>query len=329
MNSSTSNSESRWSPSSTTPKAAFLAIALVACSEVGFLAVTDPLTGAPVLEPTADDATVSIKNEMLHTENAVRIVSIGDSSCLMGVIPEIVERETGLKTTNLGTLASLTVGGYVAMGHQALERTHKPTVIVLAALPRTFEVTLAEAQSYNQLGRFSFAYGLDVDAYDVTYAEIGSWFVKKHRLNRFPRQFGGSFEVFRQRLLDRGGFVPESRTYRAKNKNRTQFQPSPWAIGHLKRLIQSADSHGVQVVLWFSPRPTDYCTPDFLRQARDSLVPLESEFGNFAILQDQIPHWSPTRFGSESHLSEEQAAVNSRNLGRAIRKHLGERRVEE
>lgn len=305
-----------------TPKAAILAVVLVICSELAFHAITDPLIGAPVFEPTADDAVVSAKQRMLASNRRAKIVFVGDSSCLMGVVPHLVTHETGIQAVNLGTLSSMTVAGFSAMGQVAMKHHPKPSAIVLVVLPRAFEVTAARAREFGQVSRYSIAYRQKLHDYKLRSAEVRSWFARKHRMNRFPSEFGGSFAAFEHQLIDQKGFWAEAGVYHGNSTPRTNFNSSPWAINQLRHLADIARSQNIQVYLWLSPRPTDHCTRDYLLQAYDSLALIANESENLTMLQMEIPHLSPSSFGTESHLKEKDAILNSEELGIALRIHI-------
>lgn len=323
MSSSTFNSDVRPSPHAASPKAAALAVAFVIVSEVAFLSVSEPLTGAPFLQPTADDATVSVKHGMLDTAGKFDIIAVGDSSCLMGVKPDIVRENTECEVLNLGTLSSLTMAGFCSMGKEALHREHRPKAVLVVVLPRAFEVTEAQARQFDQIGRYSIAYGQEVPGYDLSVEERASWFYRKHRLNRFPDEFGGSLGEFKKRLIDRRGYWAESGSYAGGAALRDEFKESTWAVNQLRSLIREAGNGRTHVLLWFSPVPTDCCSEQYAEDGFQALAVLESELSfSFSMLQDRIPRWPIERFATESHLKEEYATVNSMDLSYALSAHF-------
>ncbi len=58
------------------------------------------------------------------------VLLLGDSSCLMGLRPKIIMRETGLKTWNLGTLSWLGVPGHLQILKTYLEHQPPPSLLV-------------------------------------------------------------------------------------------------------------------------------------------------------------------------------------------------------
>lgn len=317
-NLSISNSESLADLNSRCRKAAIMAAMTVAVLELVFWFSSDPMTGLPYFQPTADDATVVVKHEMLKLSHDDIYVAVGDSSCMMGVVPSVFQQERGERLLNLGTLATFTTAGYSSFGRSLVPAGSRPRAILYVVLPRSFEVTEAQAREYGLLGRYGAAYGVDLGMYVVSPRERALGFFRKHRMNLFPSEFGGSFSVFRERIIHSGGFVPEVGQYVPGGAKRTDFNLSPWALNQFEGLVQDAHRNQVDVFLWFSPRPVGYCTKSYLTQVVNELHPLEEKYPNFHLLQTEVPHWPAECFGSVTHLNAQNAERNTIELALAI-----------
>ncbi|HEX4614051.1 MAG TPA: hypothetical protein VH092_38065, partial [Urbifossiella sp.] len=201
------------------PRAGLAALAVVLATEAAFLAGTDPLTGLPVFQPTVDDATLTVKRRMLPLA-AGAVVLTGDSSCTMGLRPDVLRDEAGLSAVNLGTLSSFTLPGFADLTAEALDRPDPPRAVVVALLPRSFGVSEADARGFGLLGRYLVATGRRPATYRVTADDWRAWFMKKHRLNIFPPEFGGSYAAYEREAAAGGGFFPERGTYRGTPPDR-------------------------------------------------------------------------------------------------------------
>src|SRR6478736_651987 len=126
---------------------ALAALCLIVLGEGVFLSLSEPLTGLPVLQPTADDATLVAKRRLLSSADA-GIVLVGDSSCMMGLDPVVLTAGGLPATVNLGALLSFTVAGFADLGEEALARLPHVRVLVLAVLPRSLEVTEQRAREF-------------------------------------------------------------------------------------------------------------------------------------------------------------------------------------
>ncbi len=299
------------------PIGGFVAIVAIVILECVFLHFTEPLTGLPFLEPTADDATVVAKRALFDQAGG-SVVLIGDSSCLMGLIPSVIEGESGLRVVNLGLLASYAMAGFAETIEELLERPKLPTAVVVAVLPRALEFTEADARQFALLGRALVAYGESSPAYAKKIGDWRSWFHRKHVINRFPRGLGGSFAAYSRTLSASKGYSEESHVYGGGEPVRRDFQATPFATESLRRLVRSAEAKKVPVFLWWSPSPIDAVDPAYLKDAHAAAQGLQRELPWLQILQDEPPAWETSLFGSVTHVIKNGAIRNSERLGHAL-----------
>jgi hypothetical protein len=294
---------------------ALAALCLIVLGEGVFLSLSEPLTGLPVLQPTADDATLVAKRRLLSSADA-GIVLVGDSSCMMGLDPVVLTAGGLPATVNLGALLSFTVAGFADLGEEALARLPHARVLVLAVLPRSLEVTEQRAREFDLLGRYLTAYGRRSPSYSVGAADVWSWFVRKHRLTRFPPEFGGSFEEFAERIRASSGHLSEKGRYAGARSNEVQreFRPSDLAGQALSRLARAAKQRGIPFVVWWSPSPEDAVTPAYLEAAHSFVTNMASAPDAPIDVSPPPAAWPAAEFGSITHVTQAGAERNSTEL---------------
>lgn len=296
--------------------AALSAALLILVTELVFYARTQPLTGIPVFQPTADDATVTAKRDML-TEAAGKIVLLGDSSCMMGLNPHALGAVPRQDAINLGTLILVSMPGFADAVDELLAQSPPPVAIVVAVLPRCLEISEPQVRDFTLFGRYLVAYQKSVPEYPLTAVDFWNWHFRKHRVNRFPPELGGSFETFRSKLIANGGHLPEQGVYSGPSKEfRDTFRPTNYSELGLKRLIDSANRKSVPVILWWSPSPSDAVSTKYLDAARQFGDRISAETGIF--VPRPPPAWDPALFGTVTHVNLAGADRNSNELGKAL-----------
>ena len=309
-------------PGSLIPKAAILAVLLVVGSEVLFLVTTEPLTGLPYLQPTADDAILVAKQKLIPRA-AGRVALIGDSSCTMGLQPDLLEAETGLPTVNLGTISTMTMVGFADLTERVCELDPPPKFVVFVALPRSFEVSEKQAHEYQLVGRYLTAYHRSSPDFTPPTREQWEWFVRKHRFNVFPNEFGGSYQKYEQELLSQEGWYPERGQYKLKpGEERDHFQPTEFAVQGLTRIVTLCKTNQIPLLVWWSPAPADSITPSYGTGVTAYSEQTQRTFPGLPFPRATVPRWDPSRFGTVTHVTPDGAAINTRELATAI-KQLG------
>lgn len=291
------------------PLAAMLSIMLIAISEIAFMSKTENLTGLPLFQPTADDATVVAKHSFISL-SADKLVLIGDSSCMMGLNP-VVMSEHSLDAINLGTLSSMTLEGFACLAEEALEIMPQPKAIVLAVLPRAFTVTETRAREFNLLPRYLVAYGKTSDQIAITPRDRWSAFTSKHVFNIFPPEFYGSYAAFEQALCEKKGHLPEGKIYTGTKEPVSAFEATDFARRAIHRLSVAAEARKVPLYLWISPTPADAVTEDYENKANAFLSELKKTEPSLRQVHDKMPLWPTDRFGTVTHLNPASAKTQS------------------
>ncbi len=301
------------------PKAAVLAVLLIVAGEAVFLAKTEPLTGLPYLQPTADDAILTAKQKLIP-KAAGRVVLVGDSSCTMGLKPAVLEAETGVPAVNLGTISTMTLAGFADLIDRACALEPRPRAVVFAALPRSFEVTEQQAHDFQLVGRYLTANSRGSPLYSSTIRERWEWLVRKHRVNVFPAEFGGSYRKYEADLLAADGWYPERGRYVLRpGEARDEFRPSEWAERGLMRLAEVCREHDVPLLVWWSPAPADSISEQYAAGVETFTARVRASLPGVPFPRPTVPRWEPARFGSVTHVTPTAAEANTRELAAALR----------
>jgi hypothetical protein len=288
---------------------AVVTVLIIVTGEAWFWKNTDSLSGAPFFEPTADIATAVAKHEMLP-EGAGRIVLVGDSSCMMGLIPEDISADSCI---NLGTLSSFTLAGVEAMVAEAAENQTPPTAIVIAMLPQTLAVSEEQAETFGLLGPYLVAYDRSSVSYSPGIGDWHKWVFRKHQIGRFPEEFGGTFSAFKSLLHDTKGYFEEPGHYDGAKDIRDTVELSELSRRSLMAIAETCRRRQIPLVFWPSPMPADsisqHYSEDSEKMAREIA---KDEFIHLG--RTVSPAWSPELFGSVTHLNRKGAEQNSKEL---------------
>ena len=290
---------------------------MIVVGECAFLATTPPMTGQPLLEPTADDAVIQAKLDLMPRA-AGAVALVGDSSCFMGLDP----RELGTPAVNLGTLSSLTMAGYAAMTAELLRRPEPPRAVVVAVLPRALEVNEMRARDYQALGRTLAATGWRSPHFPVGMSDHTGLFARKHQWNTFPPEFGGSYRAFAAKLAETGGYRAETKSRIEIPWVRDEFTPEPFAVDNFRRLVRDCHSRGVPLVLWWSPSPDAAETQRYRDGVRDWAEEFAASEPRLIVPQPSPPGWPARLFATESHVNQQGTFRNSHELAESLRTRL-------
>jgi hypothetical protein len=308
-------------PCAPVPKAAVAFLVSVVAIEIAFWHSSEPLTGLPYFQPTADVAPLVIKRQMAKKAEG-SVVLVGDSACMMDLVPEVVERTLGQPVVNLGTIANFTMPGFVSLAEDALRCQPPPRAVVFVMLPHTINMTEQETRDFDLLGRYLWAYKGSSDVYDPSFADWRAWILAKHRFNLFPPEFGGSFENFRRQLESNRGWYPESKQFTGDAKTRKGFRPSTFSSDALRIFVLKAKARNIPVWFWWAPSPAVAYESDFRPAAHEELRAVASSAPWLGVLQDKPPVWPEAKFGSVTHLKPEAAREHSALFGRVLKENL-------
>jgi hypothetical protein len=292
---------------------------IIVSAETWFWLSTDPLSGAPWLEPSADVGTVMAKHDML-SDAGDKLLLVGDSSCMMGLIPEIVSgHHEGC--LNLGTLSSFTLAGVESIVAEAVRADVPPSLIVLAVLPQTLDVSAEQAEEFGLVGPYLTAYHQTSVAYQPTIADWHKWIFRKHQFGKFPAQFGGKYSVFRETLGHSGGYFEEPGHYEGTVTPRETVKLSEYSRRSADAIAELCRTHQIPLIFWLSPVPSDSVTEEYLIST--NRIAQELGFNETVhVPRSGSPAWHPALFGSVTHLTRAGATQNSQELAQFLHQQM-------
>jgi hypothetical protein len=233
----------------------------------------------------------------------------------MGLQPRLVAEQTGRTAVNLGTISTMTFAGFADLTTRACDLSPAPTQVVLAVLPRSFEVTEEQAHAFRLVGRYLTAYRRSSPIFSPGLRDRWQWLVRKHRVNIFPPQFGGSYAKYEADLLGTDGWYPERGHYVLKpGEARDRFQPSEFATQGVMQLATACRSQGIPLTIWWSPAPADSVTERYAAEVQSFTDRLRTAIPHAEFPRPTVPRWEPSRFGSLTHVTPAGAEINTREL---------------
>lgn len=291
-------------------------IALLIC-EIVFWKFSEPLTGLPFIQPTADAAVPAAKRTFINKSCNGRILLFGDSSCMFGLKPSVIEDILKTPCSNLGTISTLTISGVESQVRDVLSK-YTPKAIVLVLIPRSFEVDHQKAKDFKMVGSYLLAYNSESNIYKPAFADFKTLFFQKHQFNIFPAEFGGSYKNFLNILHKNDGYFPEFHTYTNNEGFKTKFNGTSFAESGLKAIDSITSKHNVPVYLWISPSPADAVDSGFIRSVNEYSHNVVSVSRNLKLLQDaQV--WGTNLFSTVTHVNDSGATLNSIQLASALK----------
>lgn len=278
-------------------------------------------------------------HRVLHARDPFDVVLTGDSSCLMGLKPKLIESATGLRTTNLGTLGYLWPDGHLELFDLFVDRHGPPRVVVLhlawetlareAATPgndwwipafrRWLRLEPRRGQWSNPASflpsfRFRDAWGQGFSGL-LAEGDVLRPAPYDPRFMAAPRGPFPSDDAVRSQLDAESGYIPEPRVppspYPPLDK---PLAMSPAAPAALRAWGERARRHGFELLVVFGPFPESMRTPDLERQTRAIAAELRAAVADLPQVQldaDPLRVYPNELVSSITHLLEPGAERNS------------------
>lgn len=292
-------------------------VCLILVLEAIFFFTSEPMSGLPYLQPVADDAVPIAKRKLMGPKCNGSILLFGDSSCMIGLRPDIISDRLDVPCINFGVTSTFTLAGSEAQIREIFD-TYKPKVIVLSNIPKILEVEESKAEEYNLVGRYLTAYNIKSSAYKPGFKDFRSFFFRKHQFNIFPPEFNGSYKAFEEELLKNDGYLVEKKKYKGKKGDPyTNFIGSEFSRNALLSIDKIASEKNVPVLLWVSPTPSDAANQEYVTDAELFLRDIVKSSKMLSILRGP-ERWAPELFSSETHLNEQSAIKNSDQLAMVL-----------
>lgn len=271
---------------------------------------------------------------LLTTNDREELLFIGDSSCLMGVMPAVVGDKTHLRTRNLGTLGYLGADGHADMLQLFVERHGVPKVCVYCVAPFTFTVSNQDIERVGCLKRFrAFAFG---DAKVMTVKNPRT-LVPTCRLGQCLGAFAEECCISADYLeMPRGPFPSDqdtrvlleaSKGYLADPTGpcRKLASPVPYdahlhrdCVPGLVRMFETAERHKFRLVVLMNPVSDNHRTAETETAMQQTHARLQELAGPYAQVRIATPflRYAPAEsFASPNHLTPAGAAANSEVIG--------------
>jgi hypothetical protein len=260
----------------------------------------------------------------------VDVLFLGDSSCLMGVIPRILEKKTGLKVWNLGTIAWLATEGHADVLQLYLKSHAKPRLIIYYISIYPLTATSAEINGLGYLDTFQTWLGLRPSFFvsripSYRLRQLLQWtlprrFLRKDFLDHPRGPFPSDIEVHRL-LLESHGSLIETRKEDMSKYSSPRLHFSPDCVPGLQHLFALSDTYHVPLYIVLNPLPVCSKTPQLnvdLAQIHQELrkviegkrkVHIRIPFGRYFPNEDLATLY---------HLSERGAQRNTEELSQWI-----------
>jgi hypothetical protein len=305
--------------------------------------------GVPAVEESIVHWQVS---HLLTSPETQDVVFFGDSSCLMGLVPDAVTQECGLRGWNFGTLGWLGTDGHADLLELYLERHRAPSVVVYNVSLWPLLATRANVEQAGYLARLREWLARERSGWDTGLMErlpssrlrrsaqawLNRLFVRDSQRQGFLTQKRGPYPSdvdMGEALRKRRGFFAEVWVPMPANTPPEPIRKSDPRYGTpllsadcrpgLERLFRLAEAHGFDLVMQVTPVPDAFQSPhaqECARRMEADLHALAAPHPRVTIRGPVVRWWPCTHFAGLNHLCEASALEYSRDLGRLLRGRL-------
>jgi hypothetical protein len=272
------------------------------------------------------------------------LIFLGDSSCLMGVVPEAFSGDSGLRCWNFGTLGVLTTDGHADLLELYLKGHPTPRTVVYHVSMYPLLLTDKEAERIGYLAplREWLAQERGDDAGPL--GELPSSRLRRSCRAWVERHFIRDAE--RQRFLNepRGPYPSDREMAEILRRNRGYIPEQPWTMplaglveAHqdyanprlnadcrpgLKRMFTMAQEKGFELVVLVLPLPEAFrseSTDAALQQLEQDLHALAADYPRVSF-REAAPHYLPNDwYCNLNHLRQPSAVRYSQEMGEWFR----------
>lgn len=281
---------------------------------------------------------------LLRCSEPLDVAFFGDSSCLMGVMPQVLCDATGLKARGFATFGWLSTEGHAETFEMRLARYPAPKIAVYHVTPATLRQSKADTARIGYLKQFrKWMFG-DVDDDDSPIARLPGFRLRwlgaaladslTGRADRERRSSGQSAELgifptrqpLRDRLFASRGFLQEEHPDTVGNPVLADAELlSPDALAGLQHLFRVADAYGVKLLVVLQPAPEQFRSPRedqaFCRleeKLRDAAHP----YRTVEIAKPLLRYYRDEDFATTNHLGKGGARRNTLEITRLIQTAL-------
>ncbi len=295
--------------------------------------------GLPIDMAVSDGLRMKIKNELSQSkENRFDILILGDCYNIVGIIPKIIEENTGLSSYNFSTHMNHTILATYAMFQNYLKAcSKKPQYMVIGYLPISSELgknqimkemvqKLYDFRRGNTLlflKEFGVAEGikflipslkhqeffrnyLEWSTRNANKAELSEYY-KQVALNQgyYPRKYN---DVYKDEAKDEGGYE--------------KFHASPFFIKYLKAILNLAKQNSIRVIYLIPSVPPDVYKLnekyDVTKAQLEFASRLENDYSNLVVVNPQTLLNQKDFYSDRIHLNRKGATLLSAFLSDKI-----------
>ena len=266
------------------------------------------------------------------------VLFVGDSSCLMGVIPAVITKGTELQTWNLATVGSLSTQGQADILdlYLAKHSTSQPKLVVCYLAPPTLARDQAEIERqgvYNGLREWLHGadaglsanlplarlpgYRLRRPVYQTATQLLGT--SRQGPLVHVPRGPFPSDEEMGRTLLETRGYFAETRRNHlpAIEPATNHLLLTADSLRGIVRMFESTHARSIDLVFMMTPLPGRYRKPQddqAYRKLADTLTAAARPFPKVKIHSPLLRYFDDACFGTPHHLTKAGAERNSSEL---------------
>jgi hypothetical protein len=294
--------------------------------------------------PSVTDSIVQWQVTYLMTARETQdAIFLGDSSCLMGIVPEAVSRASGLRCWNFGTLGWLATHGHADLLDLYLEKHGPPSLVVYHVSLYPLLQTDKDVERVGHLAPLREWLALERGDEGGPFDRLPSSRLRRSTLAWVDRHFVRDAE--RERFLDepRGPYLSDREMARALWRNRGHIPEQPSRLGPavvkanpdyanprltsdcrpgLMRMFAAAQDKGFDLVVLLLPLPEAFRseqTEAGLQQLERDLRELAADYPRVSF-RDPPLHYLPNEsYSTLNHLKQSEAVRYSEELGAWLR----------
>lgn len=256
---------------------------------------------------------VSIKNQKNN------VVFIGDSSCLMGIVPKVITEETNLKVINLATYGATGIIGYDIILRKYLENNAKPDLIIFyvsPSIPNSYnQTTFEKIFTYVRYGSFvSFIKNLEEWNPLQALPAFITFFINKNfspspqeDLNKLCLEIQSTLG-YQKSNAEEG--LQESYSLNSRNKYGDYFYTKHDPRKRIKRFLKNFSSDNIKIILYVAPVPSGEEAFEYFKMVYKGLA-----INDLYKLKNQY-------FTDYAHLNYKGAVVNSKIVSEFLKQYF-------
>jgi len=291
--------------------------------------------------PTFEESVIQWQvHSLLNLEKPPDVLLFGDSSCLVGLIPNVFSRQTTLSALNLGTISWLSTAGHSEMLELLVRKCGPPKIAVYHIAHTTLEWSPQYLEMVGYLGRFRewtssvAGGGLKRNFFLPANLPSHGCFVKlKCLFSKFEdnpnmltrRGHHLSDEGVRAMLEETGGYYEETRPGNWDKPIVFESRFNSVCIPGLRRMFEISRRYHFPLSVVLVPIPEaarNQKTEGTFRDYYMKLNNIAKEYQNVSIATPIIRYYPNNMCNGTAHLLKSGAVQNSLQLSHAIRNSL-------